>query len=213
MVIGFAGSFIYQTVTRKDVALSVSLVNAFEMGSGEEHINAFAGYAGIDTDEYDVFVDSTLHIDNENMSQETIASTQKLMVLVAAGEVDVLMSDEAVIEQYAYNESFYDLREVLSPEQLEQYEPYLYYMDQAVAEAISEAQLEPDYDYSTAPERPDPKKPEAMERPVPIGISLVGAKSLNETFIFLNGDGILAVPATSPNLESVPKYVDFVLEQ
>lgn len=164
LIIGFAVSFIYQTVTRKDVAFAVSLVNAFEMTSGEEHMAAFAGYADINTDEYDVFVDSTLHIDNENMTQETIASSQKLMVLVAAGEVDVLMSDEAIIDQYAYSDTFYDLREVLTPQQLEQYEPYFYYMDQTVADAISEAQLDPDYDYSTMPAHPDPKKPEDMDR-------------------------------------------------
>ena len=173
---------------------------------------AFADYAGIDTEEYDVLADASMYMDNTSMDQETIASSQKLMVLVAAGEIDALLSDEALIDQYAYSDSFYDLREVLTPQQLEQYEPYFFYMDQAVAEAISEAQEDPNYDYSQAPSHPDPRNPDAMEEPIPVGIYLGEAASLNEVFIFLNGEGILAVPATSPNLEMVPKYVDFILD-
>lgn len=210
-VIAFAASMIYHVVTSKDMAFSVTLVNAYEMGSGEEHMAAFADYAGIDTEEYDVMADASMHIDNTSLDQETIASSQKLMVLVAAGEIDALMSDGALIDQYAYSESFYDLREVLTPQQLEQYESCFFYMDQAVAQAISEAQEDPNYDYSQAPPHPDPRNPEAMEKPIPVGIYLGEAASLNEIFIFLNGEGILAVPATSPNLENVPKYVDFLL--
>ena len=211
-VIAFAASMIYHAVTSKDIAFSVTLVNAYEMGSGEEHMAAFADYAGIDTEEYDVLADASMYMDNTSMDQETIASSQKLMVLIAAGEIDALLSDEALIDQYAYSDSFYDLREVLTPQQLEQYEPYFFYMDQAVAEAISEAQEDPNYDYSQAPSHPDPRNPDAMEEPIPVGIYLGEAASLNEIFIFLNGEGILAVPATSPNLETVPKYVDFILD-
>ena len=85
-------------------------------------------------------------------------------------------------------------------------------VDQAVAEAISEAQMDPDYDSNAMPERPDPRKPEAMEQPVPVGICLGEAKALNETYVFLGGEGILAVPATSPHLETVSQYVDFLLQ-
>ena len=211
-IVGFAASMIYNMVTRKEMAFSVSLVNAFDIGTGEEQLASFAEYAGIDTEEFDVMADSSMQIDYTSTDQNTAASLQKLMVLVAAGEIDALLSDEAVIEQYAYSETFYDLRDVLTAQQLEAYEPYFFYMDQAVAEAISEAQMDPDYDSNAMPERPDPRKPEAMEQPVPVGICLGEAKALNETYIFLGGEGILAVPATSPHLETVSQYVDFLLQ-
>ena len=210
--VGFAASMIYNMVTRKDMAFSVSLINAFDIGSGDEYLASFAEYAGIDTEEFDIMADSSMQIDYTSTDQNTAASIQKLMVLVAAGEIDALLSDEAVIEQYAYSETFYDLRDVLTAEQLDAYGPYLFYMDQAVADAVSEAQMDPDYESTAMPERPDPRKPEAMEQPVPVGICLGEAQALNETYVFLSGEGILAVPATSPHLETVSQYVDFLLQ-
>lgn len=212
-VIGFAASMIYQSVTSKDTAFFAALVNAFEMTSTEEYVQSFAEYAGIDTDEYDVMFDSSMHISNTDVTQDTIAASQKLMVYIAASELDVILSDEATIEQYAYNDSFCDLREVLTQEQLEKYEPYLYYMDQAVADAIHAAQEEPDYDYNQTPSHPDPRKPEAMENPIPVGICLEEASSLEDYYIFLYGDGVLAVPATAPHQDNVTKYIDFLFQQ
>ena len=98
------------------------MVNIYEMASSEEHIRNFAEYAGIDLDEYNVVFDTSIHIDNSSMTQDTIASTQKLMVFIAASELDVIMADEAVIDQYAYNDSFYDIRDVLTDEQIQKYE-------------------------------------------------------------------------------------------
>ena len=113
-IVGFAASMIYNMVTRKDMAFSVSLINAFDIGSGDEYLASFAEYAGIDTEEFDIMADSSMQIDYTSANQNTAASIQKLMVLVAAGEIDALLSDEAVIEQYAYSETFYDLRDVLT---------------------------------------------------------------------------------------------------
>lgn len=212
-VIGFAASMIYQSVTSKDTAFFAALVNVFEITSTEEYVQGFTEYAGIDTDVYDVMFDSSMHISNTEVTQDTIAASQKLMVYIAASELDVILSDEATIEQYAYNDSFCDLREILTEEQLQKYEPYLYYMDQAVADAIHAAQEDPDYDYNQRPFHPDPKKPEAMDEPIPVGIFLDETSSLDEFYLFLNGKGVLAVPATAPNPDNVVKYVDFLFEQ
>ena len=213
VVMVFIGSLIYQALTHKDIVFYAALVNVFEMDSNDEHARQFAEYAGVDTDEYEIVFDSSLHIDTASMDQETITSTQKLMVYIAASEIDVLMMDGVTLEQYAYNETLTDLREVLSPEQIEAYEPYFFYMDQAVADAISAAQENPDYDYSIAPTHPDPKNPEAMEQPIPVGIYLDNAASFKENNVFIMGDGVISVAATSPNREIVPMYIDFVLQR
>lgn len=211
-VIAFAASLVYQALTRKDTAFYAALVNVFEMTPNEEHARLFAEYAGIDTNKYEIVFDSSLHIDNASMDQETITSTQKLMVYIAAREIDVLMMDGGTLEQYAYNETLLDLREVLSAEQIAAYEPYFYYMDQTVADAISAAQSDPNYDYTTAPSHPDPKKPEEMETPIPVGIYLDNAASFLENNIFLMGDGVISIAATSPNLDTAQQYIDFILQ-
>lgn len=210
-VTAFIASMIYQAVTRRDSAFYAALVNVYPV-SDTEHASAFAEYAGIDLDEYDIILDSSMHIDNDAMDQETVTSTQKLMVYIAAGEIDVIMTDGGTMEQYAYNESFFDIRDVLSEERVKEYEPYFYYMDQAVADAIHEAQDDPNYDYTKSPAHPDPREPESMEKPIPVGIYLDNAASFKESFWFMKGDGVIAVAATSQHVETVAKYIDFILQ-
>ncbi len=213
VVMVFIGSLIYQALTHKDIVFYAALVNVFEMDSNDEHARQFAEYAGVDTDEYEIVFDSSLHIDTASMDQETITSTQKLMVYIAASEIDVLMMDDVTLEQYAYNETLTDLREVLSPEQIEAYEPYFFYMDQAVADAISAAQENPDYDYSIAPTHPDPKKPEAMEQPIPVGIYLDNADILKEHYYFLDENALVAVAANTRHPETVSRYFEYIFSE
>lgn len=213
-VIGVGASMIYQAVTHKDTVFYAALINAFAVTDTEEHIQGFADYAGIDRGAYDLMFDDSMNINLETPSQDTIVSSQKLMTYLAAGEIDVIISDGTVIDQYAYNDSFYDLREVLSPEQIERYEPYFFYMDLAVAEELHAAQEDPNYDYSQAPAHPDSADPGSMEKPVPVGIYLDGVESLNSTYYFTgNSSAVLAVAVTSPNRETAVRYIDFLYGQ
>lgn len=211
-VIAFIVSMVYQSVTRKDTAFYAALVNVYPVYS-DEHASCFAEYAQIDMDEYDIVLDSSMHIDRTSMDQETVTTTQKLMVYIAAREIDVIISDDATVEQYAYNESFFDIREILSQDQIREYEPYFYYMDQAVADSIHDAQNDPNYDYTQAPSYPDPRKPEDMEKPIPVGIYLDNATSFKEAFWFTKGDGVITVAATCPHPETAAKYIDFILQE
>lgn len=204
---------VYHMLTSKDIAFYAAYINSLPLGSSEEHIQAFAEYAGIDMDTNDLRIDDTLHLNLESPDQASIATSQKLMAYLAAGTIDVFLSDETIIQQYAYNEGFYDLREILSQEQIDRYEPYFFYMDQTVADALHDARNDPDYDYTQAPEIPDPKNPEAMEHPIPVGISLDKADSLSE-FYYFSGDSpaIIAVVISSSHPDMAAKYIDYLLE-
>lgn len=213
VILAFLISVIHHMLTDKDTAFYAAYINVLPLGSSEEHIQAFAEYAGIDMDTYELMIDDTLYLSLDTPSQDSMATSQKLMAYLAAGEIDVFLSDETIIQQYAYNESFYDLRDILSQEQIDRYEPYFFYMDQAVAEAIHDARNDPNYDYNQSPVIPDPKDPDAMERPIPVGISLDNAGSLSELYYF--GDdcpGIIAVAVTSSRSDTAAKYIDYLLE-
>lgn len=213
LILAFLISIIHHMLTNKDTAFYAAYINALSVGSSEEHLQAFAAYAGIDMDTYDLKIDDTLYMDLDTPSQDTMATSQKLMAYMAAGEIDVFLSDEAIIQQYAYNEGFYDLREILSQEQLDRYEPYFFYMDQTVAEALDNARSDPNYDYTQGPAMPDPKDPDAMDRPIPVGIYLDKADSLSELYYFNGGSpGIIAVAITSSRADTAVKYIDYLLE-
>lgn len=214
LILIFVGSFVYQYVTRKERAIFVAMVNTYATDTAdEEYPQKFAAYAGIDTDAYDILFDSSMYLDTTDLAavdETTMATTQKLMVYIAAKEIDVLTADESTINSYAYNGVFYDLRTILTEEQIEKYEPYFYYMDQAVADAREEADVSEDA-YVSVPDYPAPRNPEAMEEPVPVGIYLDEAKGVKEYYYFAE-DTILGIPANTEHLENAVKYLDFIFQ-
>ena len=214
LILIFAGSFLYQLITRKERAIFAALVNAYELEPAAAYPETFAEYAGIDLEEYDVFFDSSMYLDSSNLAavdENTMATTQKLMVYIAAREIDILVASESTINSYAYNETFHDLRTILSAEQIKKYEPYFYYMDQEVADARNEADVTGE-DYVSVPDYPSPRNPEAMENPIPVGIYLDAAEGLLENYYFSDDAVILSVPANTPHSENAVKFIDFIFQ-
>ena len=205
-------SFIYQLATKKENAFYAVFMNSVESEEAAQRFQQnFNEYAGIDTQEFETVFDTSITIDEDNsmMADVTMTSTQKLMVYVAAAEIDVLLSDSASIEKYANSSSFYDMREILTEEQLSRYEPYFYYVDMAVVRELEEAQDNLDTEYQAV--FPAPKKPEEMEEPVPVGL-YVDSTKLEDAYYFPEGELVLGVYANAPHLEQTLKFIDYLFE-
>lgn len=211
-VLAMVISFVTQLLNRKEIAFYACMLNSVELDAAADYNQGFAEYAGIDTGTCDILFDSSLYLTSDGLDESSVASTQKLMVYIAAGELDVIVSDPDGIQNYANNETFYDLREFLTPEQIAKYEPYFYYMDLAVAEAREEM-LASDPDYTALPGYPDPRNPEAMEKPVPVGIYLENASGLKEHYYFTDENPVLAVTVNTPHPEAASKYIDYIFQQ
>lgn len=214
LILLFAGSLIYQTVTKKDRAFYAVLLNAYDMeqSGSEEYPLLFSEYAGIDPDTYDIIFDNSMYMDSSDIAaydENTMAATQKLMVLIAAREVDVLAASESTINSYAYNDTFYDLRSLLSEEQYQKYEPYFYYIDQSVVREMAERDIGSD-DYVSIPDYPSPRNPENMEEPVPVGIYLDTDSNLKENYLFTDETVIISILANSEHTENAVSFIDFI---
>lgn len=210
-VIIFAGSLAYHILTQKETGFYATLVNGIEYGDTEGYKDSFVQYAGIDTDTYDVFFDTSLRITHGSMDQDTVTSVQKLMVYIAASEIDIVVSDADTITQYAYSETFYDLREILTPEQIAKYEPYFFYADHVVTEEIDAAQSSASYDYTADPTYPDPKDPEAMRDPIPVGIFMDASEGIGGVYYFSSEEVVITVPLTTKNLDAAIDYIEFAI--
>ena len=214
-VILFLVSMVHQMLSQKDNALFVAMVNGIELTDSEEHAHQFAEYAGIDENSYGLLFDTSMRIDLSDinsLTEDTITSSQKLMVYIAAQDVDLLISDESVMGSHAYSDTFWDLRDILTAEQITQYEPYFYYMDQAVAVEREEQDIFAE-DYEPSADYPDGRNPEAMRDPIPVGLYLNDARLLNESFYFPGENVILGVVGNTKRLENAVKYIDFLLQQ
>lgn len=201
-----------QILSRKDTVFFAAMINGMELQSADEYQKGFAEYAGLDIEANDIVFDTTMHIAVDGASyydQNAVASGQKLMVYLASSEIDVMVTDEATIEQYANNEILMDLRNLLTQEQISQYEPYFYYVDQAVVDEKNAAEDARDYSY--VPVYPDPADPSAMAEPVPVGIYLDNS-SLNEYYHYTGGRTVVGVAVNTSRPESASKFIDFALQ-
>lgn len=204
-------SLIRHYADQKDTAFYACLVNSVEGENTAEYIQSFADYAGIDTNAYEICFDTSILISDPEANPETIeAASQKLMIYIAAGNLDVLLTDAHSIQHYANAQLFYDLRDFLTPEQLELYEPYFYYVDLTVVQALQETMVNSEEEY--IPTYPDPTKPEEMDQPVPVGIWIKSNGALTKNYAFLSNDLVLAVLPNAKNPETASKFIDFLMQ-
>lgn len=204
-------SIIHQAVTHKDEAFFAVMLNATELEGAEAYNQSFLDYAGIDTDAYDAYFDTSIRITDDTgmLDETTITSSEKLMVYTAAAQIDVMVTDSASMQKYANSSTFYDLRDILSPEQLEKYTPYFYYVDRKTVEELEKAQDNMDDSYVAV--FTDPTKPEDMEEPVPVAIFVDSSQALHDNYYFRGDDLVLGVYCNTKHLDASLSYIDFLL--
>lgn len=206
----FAGTLIHQIATRKDTAFYAMLINAAAYSYPEEaeNTNAFAAYTGTDTKKFDIIYDTSVQIGTD--AETNYYAAQQIMVHIAAAELDVMVADIDPLLQYAYIGDFYDLRDFLTGEQLEKYKDSFYYIDGTVMEEIEAAKKDYDHDYE--PVYGDPRHPENMENPIPVGIFLKEECSLLQDYYFQGGIPAVSVLINSKHPEMTSKFIDFLMQ-
>ena len=115
----------------KPLYLSMVVINSDLAYSDENCIlNDFVAYAGIDTGIYNVDIDTGFVISESGMDQMSLANTEKLMAMFAAGNMDLLLGPDNMIDEYGAMSAYKNIEEILTPgmrEQLENNGYELYY--------------------------------------------------------------------------------------
>ncbi len=205
-----AVSLIHTIATRKSCVLYVSLLNTAVNDSTEDYLKNFTEYAGFDTKDYETIFDTSMFIDIGGRDDITATSMQKMAIYIGAGQLDVLAATHDIMEYYVDQKIFTDMRLLLSPEQISRYSPYFFYVDQTVVDAVIAAN-ERGEDYNAV--FSDPRHPEDMENPVPIGIYLNDCKKLKSNLRFGDEEIIMSVIANSSNTDTAVKFIDYVMQE
>lgn len=215
--------FIQQYRANKDYAFYAILINAdTSRFQGTEWNDEFAAYAEIDTDEYSVCIDTSFVYGTENLSEYSISSMEKMMVMISANIVDVITADTATFETQAQNEYYVNLETVLPKEMLDKYSDYLYYTDAATFPTTDDS-------FYSEEERPSPDTfmidhhdPASMEQPIPVGICLPEGNRLIETGCYdyiaetnmtyqgYPSEVVLGIPANSKHIDTIIKFMEFL---
>lgn len=209
--------FIHDIVTRNENAFYALLVNAGGYNMEDDAGNEFAESAGIDLKQYDIKIDTSVVYDPEVFSQDSYYGAMKLSALLAAGEVDTFVSRENVFTNYALDESFFQLDEVMTAEQIAAYEGDIYYIDQADIDAketeevtISETAEVPAYVSAAYTE--DHRDPSQMENPIAVGIYLnvEDIPFFMDNNCFLSGEVVYGFMCNGAHTDQAVKFLSYL---
>lgn len=205
----FAISLIHSILTHKDWAFYGAFINAYQTPAYDAFREDFAAQAGIDLNEFDVMFDTNMYISESSYDQGNLDTRERLTVYIAAGDVNVMAGSPSIINQYAYNGFFQDLRQLLPQDLQEQLEPYYYYADAALADEI-EAQQESG-ELNVTPRYPsDPTDAESMAEPVPVGLYIQDCPRIQEAFVFQDDEVVLGVINNVPDTDSVLQFLRLI---
>lgn len=151
--------------------------------------------------------------DDEEKAEDNYYTIQALSTYVQEGLLDFVTGDQPNMVLLAYGDFFVDLSTVLSAEQMEQYAPYLRYMDMALVE---EAQTLDNEDMMAiingeTAEFPDCTKPETMEKPIPVFIDISGCPPITAFYQEENEPLVFAVMQNAPDPDVITQWIDFIM--
>lgn len=205
----FVISFVHNILTRKEDAFSAAFINAWAQEGSDTYLADFAKAAGIDTDKYAVNMDSYLYLTQGSLDQTSMVTTQKVMVYIASSSLDILAADETTFASYSYADTLFDLRSILSEEQIERYKPYFYYIDHAVLE--KKLELEANEGSTEGLTFPDPTKPEEMEDPVPVAVFINNSPSLDAAYTFSEDKVPMGIVVNTKRKQTAIAFLDYVM--
>ena len=135
----------------------------------------------------------------------TLADSQIVGSQTAAEALDVLCGDVTALLDYAYGDYFYDLRQLLTEAQLESWEAYLLYIDRVVYDRIS---LGTETEYVL----PDPTRPEDMEEPIPVALTIPDSSVLWDSHTFMAEAPAAGIVINTQRPENARRFLEFIMQ-
>lgn len=163
---------IHDIVTYKDIAFYVAFLNSFDTEHDQEFIDEFSLLTDIDTDEYDIYLDTNMYFNVADYDQASMAAMQKFLAMSSSGEIDVVIADRNVYSSYADNGFFRNLNEYLTDEQLAKYADHFYYYDEGTLDDEIDYEAVYNSEFAIPDDTSERRDPSLLEKPVPVGIFL-----------------------------------------
>lgn len=220
MIITFLCVLIRDIRASKDYGFYAAYFNAEQTFSAEEQMEAFAKYADIDTEKYNVYLDSDMYYSLSDMSETSYAASQKFTAMLYSGDVDVVVADEETFTTYSLSETFRDLRTVLPEDLLEKYKDCFFYIDGDAIEAFNSEEIylsageDTSYYDEIMKSVENPKDPSTMGNPIPVGIYVADTPVITNAGCY-QGDFIpvFGIVHNTEKPETAIKYLRFLDEE
>lgn len=206
LLVGLISDIVHIT-TQKDVALNVVCLNTFaEQETAEAYLAGFSQAAGIDLEEYEMYISTNMMLDDHDIS-DSYGISQLLTAQIAAQSLDVIAADLETATYFFYQGYYENLDQVLTPQQLKQYADYLLYVDMAVVRQLQGDMTE------ALPIFPDPTQPEAMIEPVAVALRIPRDSVFKDTcYPYIGTDIGIGLVVNSQNISNALAFLNYVME-
>lgn len=201
MILVFTITTAFSYFTDKETVLSGYLLDSYYALGQNDPFYDFEEYAGINQAEED-----TEFYPNLILYGGTDTTANQLFSTIFAGQTDFIISNPGTFLQFSYESYRYitDLREILTPEQLDKLLGRLFYVDASLLESL-------DTQNGTV-YLPDHDKPETMAEPVPVGIDIKGCRGVDqlypgEDYVFF------AVVSNAPHEEMIITFLEYLFSE
>lgn len=226
VALGITFSLVHSFVTAKDYALSVLLVNAIAPDYSSDYsewTNDLNELIDFDQKKYEVYIDGSITIGvATNNANAEYANLQKLAAMMSSQSIDLMTANTSEIEHYAQLDYFYDLRKILSSEELEKYSDIIYYTDAATfSDFDDETNLNVVDDQAAY--TVNHHDPDSMTDPIPVGLfitdnSRIAQKNLytylaGSTYQGYPEEGVIVVPVNTPRLDAALTGLKYLLNE
>lgn len=210
-ILFFIVFFIYTNVTTKDTVLQGFFLNPLAKADTiQEFKDDYLVLYPIDNSKEDIIFDTSIYyLSNDSTDTTSYQSLQVLTTRIAAGEIDFIIADNAILNNFSYNEYFCNLFEILTEDQVKKYEPYFLYYDLAVLEKINNIDFTSEEYIEIAV--PDPSKPELMEQPVPVMIDVSKSDQLSTLYLGSSKNNALAFFSNSEHIGKALEFLEFIM--
>ncbi len=220
-IVFFAVTMLHDILSAKDYAFYGIMLNSINLDN-EQLETSFGEYASLDLEQYDCFLDTTSTLSYTTMNQFDMATVQKIIALIQTKDLDAVVFDSEVFNNYANNEMFIDLRNVYSDAELQKYEDQLYYVDYAqIQKADEEIEYENEDLLSSEEasqltldevlaEAETHRHPENMEQPIPVGIFLTDSPFAEKTGAYGNLQPVFGIAVSSTRTDTAKQYLEFL---
>ena len=211
-VLYFIGNLAYTKFTEKEIVLAGALLNQYNILAEDQILDMgedFLIEQGLDPKKQKAEFNTTLRYAHSGDSSFNDATIQGLVAQCSGGTIDFITGDMASMTIFAYGEYFYDLREVLTEEEMIQFAPYILYVDLDYQRQIEEALVTPEVIPTMVP--PDMRHPENMVDPIPVLIDLRDSMLLSEIYIDLVDVLCFGFTVNAPDLELTKEFLNYLM--
>ena len=216
-LIAITACIIVGKAKKPQIVLNGIVLNVFDYENKDpvgDFAKAYIDYEGLKPSKYELALNSSLTFrvgKDESSQYNDYETSQIILTQIGAGEIDFIISPQSAVIEYANNDVFLNLKDVLSEEDYERYEPYFLYVDRTVIKAKDELVNE-----GGNPDKiptPDPTKPEEMEDPIPVLIDVSGCSKLDSIYNYTSETLVFGVTVKAPHQNKISSFLKFLFKE